>query len=163
MAIRKIVELGHDDEVLHKHARRVERFDARLAELLGDMAETMYAANGAGLAAPQVGVLKRAVVIDVGEELIELVNPEIVASEGENAVVEGCLSVPGRTGRVLRPEKVTVRAQSRDGEAFEITGEGMLAVCLCHEIDHLDGIVYVDKMIEDTSEQYKMVTGEDRT
>ena len=163
MAIRKIVELGHDDEVLHKHARRVERFDARLAELLGDMAETMYAANGAGLAAPQVGVLKRAVVIDVGEELIELVNPEIVASEGENAVVEGCLSVPGRTGRVLRPEKVTVRAQRRDGEAFEITGEGMLAVCLCHEIDHLDGIVYVDKMIEDTSEQYKMVMGEDRT
>ena len=163
MAIRKIVELGHDDEVLHKHARRVERFDARLAELLGDMAETMYAANGAGLAAPQVGVLKRAVVIDVGEGLIELVNPEIVASEGENAVVEGCLSVPGRTGRVLRPEKVTVRAQRRDGEAFEITGEGMLAVCLCHEIDHLDGIVYVDKMIEDTSEQYKMVTGEDRT
>ena len=163
MAIRKIVELGHDDEVLHKHARRVERFDARLAELLGDMAETMYAANGAGLAAPQVGVLKRAVVIDVGEGLIELVNPEIVASEGENAVVEGCLSVPGRPGRVLRPEKVTVRAQRRDGEAFEITGEGMLAVCLCHEIDHLDGIVYVDKMIEDTSEQYKMVTGEDRT
>ena len=163
MAIRKIVELGHDDEVLHKHARRVERFDARLAELLGDMAETMYAANGAGLAAPQVGVLKRAVVIDVGEGLIELVNPEIVASEGENAVVEGCLSVPGRTGRVLRPEKVTVRAQRRDGEAFEITGEGMLAVCLCHEIDHLDGIIYVDKMIEDTSEQYKMVTGEDRT
>ena len=163
MAIRKIVELGHDDEVLHKHARQVERFDARLAELLGDMAETMYAANGAGLAAPQVGVLKRAVVIDVGEGLIELVNPEIVASEGENAVVEGCLSVPGRTGRVLRPEKVTVRAQRRDGEAFEITGEGMLAVCLCHEIDHLDGIIYVDKMIEDTSEQYKMVTGEDRT
>ncbi len=157
------MELGHDDEVLHKHARRVERFDARLAELLGDMAETMYAANGAGLAAPQVGVLKRAVVIDVGEGLIELVNPEIVASEGENAVVEGCLSVPGRTGRVLRPEKVTVRAQRRDGEPFEITGEGMLAVCLCHEIDHLDGIVYVDKMIEDTSEQYKMVTGEDRT
>ena len=163
MAIRKIVELGVDDAVLHKHARKVEKFDERLAELLADMAETMYAANGAGLAAPQVGVLKRAVVIDVGEGLIELVNPEIVASEGENAVVEGCLSVPGRTGRVLRPEKVTVRAQRRDGEAFEITGEGMLAVCLCHEIDHLDGIVYVDKMIEDTSEQYKMVTGEDRT
>ena len=163
MAIRKIVELGVDDAVLHKHARKVEKFDERLAELLADMAETMYAANGAGLAAPQVGVLKRAVVIDVGEGegLIELVNPEIVASEGEAAVIEGCLSVPGRTGRVLRPEKVTVRAQGRNGEAFEIHGEGMLAVCLCHEIDHLDGVMYVDRMIEDTSDQYQMQTKED--
>lgn len=161
MAIRKIVELGVDDAVLRKHARPVEKFDARLEALLADMAETMAAANGAGLAAPQVGVLKRAAVINVGEGLIELVNPEIIASEGEAEVIEGCLSVPGRTGKVRRPEKVTVRAQDRFGEAFEIHGEGMLAVCLCHEIDHLDGIVYVDKMIEDTSDQYKIQTKED--
>ena len=152
MAIRKIVEIG-TDEVLRKHARKVEKFDARLHELLDDMAETMYAAEGAGLAAPQVGVLKRCVVIDVGEGLIELVNPEIVSSEGECTAVEGCLSVPGRAGRVVRPEKVVVRAQDRNGEAIEMTGEGKLAVCMCHELDHLDGILYVDKMIEDVTEQ----------
>ena len=154
MAIRKIIELGTDD-VLRKHARKVERFDDRLAELLDDMAETMYAGNGAGLAAPQVGVLKRCCVIDVqdGAGLIELVNPEIVSSEGECTVIEGCLSVPGRAGRVVRPEKVHVKAQDRHGEPFELDGEGMLAVCLCHEIDHLDGIVYVDKMIEDVTKQ----------
>ena len=157
MAIRKIVEMGKDD-ILRKHARAVTKFDRRLGILLDDMAETMAEADGVGLAAPQVGVLKRAAVIDVGDGLIEVVNPEIIASEGETAVIEGCLSVPGRTGRVLRPEKVTVRAQRRDGEVFEIEGEGMLAVCLCHEIDHLDGVVYVDKMIEDTSEQYQMLS-----
>ena len=153
MAIRKIVELGVDDAVLRKHARRVERFDARLAELLSDMAETMYNDDGAGLAAPQVGVLKRAVVIDVGEGLIELVNPEIVETEGQMTVVEGCLSVPGRRGRVVRPEKVRVKAQDRDGKPFEVEGEGLLAVCLCHEIDHLDGVLYVDKMIEEVTGQ----------
>ena len=152
MAIRKIVEIG-TDEVLRKHARKVERFDARLHALLDDMAETMYAAEGAGLAAPQVGVLKRCVVIDVGEGLIELVNPEIVSSEGECTAVEGCLSVPGRAGRVVRPEKVVVRAQDRNGEAIEVAGEGKLAVCISHELDHLDGILYVDKMIEDVTEQ----------
>ena len=161
MAIRKIVVLGTDDAVLHKHARKVEKFDDRLHARLGDMAETMYDADGAGLAAPQVGILKRAVVIDVGEGLIELVNPEITSSEGEAAVIEGCLSVPGRTGRVLRPEKVTVRAQNRDGEVFEIEGEGMLAVCLCHEIDHLDGILYVDKMIADATEEMRRMKGGD--
>lgn len=158
MAIRNIVKLGEDDAVLHKRARRVETFDARLGELLDDMAETMYADDGAGLAAPQVGVLKRAVVIDVGEGLIELVNPEIASSEGEMTVVEGCLSVPGRSGRVVRPERVTVRAQNRQGEAFEVTGEGILAVCLCHELDHLDGVMYVDKMIEDVTGQYEKAT-----
>ena len=152
MAIRKIVELGTDD-VLRKHARKVDRFDERLHALLDDMAETMAAAEGAGLAAPQVGVLKRAVVIDVGEGLIELVNPEIVSSEGECTSIEGCLSVPGRAGRVVRPERVTVRAQDRYGEPFEIHGENMLAVCLCHEIDHLDGVLYVDKMIEDVTDK----------
>ena len=162
MAIRKIVELGKDDAVLHKRARPVERFDGRLGELLDDMAETMYAADGAGLAAPQVGVLKRAVVIDVGEGLIELVNPQIVSTEGEVTVVEGCLSVPGRRGTVARPEKVRVHGQDRNGGHIEVEGEGLLAVCLCHEIDHLDGIVYVDRMIEDVTDQYQIAKQEDR-
>ena len=161
MAIRNIVKLGEDDAVLHKRARRVEAFNARLSELLDDMAETMYADEGAGLAAPQVGVLKRAVVIDVGEGLIELVNPEITSQEGEMTVVEGCLSVPGRSGRVVRPEKVTVKAQNRAGEPVEVTGEGILAVCLCHELDHLDGVMYVDKMIEDTTGQFEKATREE--
>ena len=114
MAIRKIVVLGEDD-VLRKHARRVDKFDKRLRTLLDDMAETMYAANGAGLAAPQVGILKRVVVIDVGDGLIELVNPEIMAAEGAEVNVESCLSVPGRCGTVERPTRVTVRAQNRAG------------------------------------------------
>ena len=148
------MELDRDD-VLRKHARRVEKFDERLAELLTDMAETMRAGEGVGLAAPQVGVLKRCCVIDMGEGLIELVNPEITASQGEVTVIEGCLSVPGRAGRVVRPEQVDVKAQNRFGEPFTLHGEGMLAVCLCHEIDHLDGILYVDKMIEDATEEMK--------
>ena len=158
MAIRKIVEMGTDD-ILRKHARRVDKFDARLGELLTDMAETMKAGDGAGLAAPQVGVLKRCCVVDVGKGLIELVNPEIVSSEGEVTVIEGCLSVPERAGRVVRPEKVTVHAQDRFGEPFDITGEGMLAVCMCHEIDHLDGVLYVDKMIEDATEEVRQRNG----
>ena len=159
MAKRKIVALGEDD-VLRRHARMVEKFDDRLGVLLDDMAETMYAANGAGLAAPQVGILKRAVVIDVGDGLIELVNPEIIATEGAAVNVESCLSVPGRCGTVERPEKVTVRAQDRSGEMIEVTGEGFLAMALCHELDHLDGVVYVDKMIEDVSDRYQQVRGE---
>lgn len=154
MAIRKIIELGTDD-VLRKHCRPVERFDDRLGTLLDDMAETMYASDGAGLAAPQVGLLKRCVVIDVGEGIIELVNPEIVSTRGEMTVIEGCLSVPGRSGRVVRPESVTVKAQDRHGNSIEMTGDGFLAMAMCHEIDHLDGILYVDKMIEDVSDQYK--------
>ena len=154
MAIRKIIELGADD-VLRKRCRAVEKFDDRLHTLLDDMAETMYANEGAGLAAPQVGLLKRCVVIDVGEGLIELVNPEIVATEGEMTVIEGCLSVPGRSGRVVRPEKVTVKAQDRSGAPVEMTGEGFLAMAMCHEIDHLDGVLYVDKMLEDVSDQYR--------
>lgn len=154
MAIRKIIELG-TDYVLRKHCRPVERFDDRLGTLLDDMAETMYASDGAGLAAPQVGLLKRCVVIDVGEGIIELVNPEIVSTRGEMTVIEGCLSVPGRSGRVVRPESVTVKAQDRHGNPIEMTGEGFLAMAMCHEIDHLDGILYVDKMIEDVSDQYK--------
>ena len=173
MAIRTIMELDRDD-ILRKHARRVERFDGRLAELLDDMAETMAAGNGVGLAAPQVGVLKRCVVIDgsatrAGEDgdgdapaekhIIELVNPEIISAEGEVTVIEGCLSVPGRAGRVVRPERVTVKAQDRLGNPLELTGEGMLAVCLCHELDHLDGVLYVDKMIEDATEEVRRRNG----
>ena len=150
MAIRKILKIG--DETLRKHARPVTEVDRRTRQLLDDMAETMYAADGAGLAAPQVGILRRVVVIDVGEGLIELVNPEIVASEGEQHQAEGCLSVPGKRGVVARPAKVTVRALNRRGKPIEIVGEGFLAMALCHEIDHLDGVLYVDKIIEEVPE-----------
>lgn len=165
MAIRKIVELG--DEKLRKHAKPVEKFDLRLRLLLKDMADTMYKANGVGLAAPQVGILRRAVVVDVGEDepqLFELVNPEIIAFEGEQEGPEGCLSVPGRSGVVKRPEKVTVRAQDGRGNPIEITAEGFLARAFCHEIDHLDGTLYVDKMereIFPDDEEYEAVTEED--
>ncbi len=144
--VRKILELG--DENLRKTCKPMPKFDLRLWLLLRDMADTMYDAEGVGLAAPQVGILRRVVVIDVGDErgLIELVNPQIIATEGEQAGSEGCLSVPGRRGYVVRPNKVTVRAQDRKGKWFEITGEGLLARAFCHEIDHLDGIIYVDKM-----------------
>ena len=142
--VRKIITLG--DETLRKVSKPMPKFDLRLWLLLRDMADTMYKAEGVGLAAPQVGILRRVVVIDVGKGLIELVNPEIIAVEGEQAGPEGCLSVPGRQGHVVRPNKVTVRAQDRKGKTFEMTGEGLLARALCHEIDHLDGIVYVDKM-----------------
>ena len=160
MAIRKIVEMGKDD-ILRKHARQVVKYDRRLAVLLDDMADTMYEADGVGLAAPQVGVLKRAVVIDVGEGLIELVNPQIVWQEGEVVGAEGCLSVPGRRGTVARPQKVRVTAQDRKGNAIEVEGEGILAVCLCHEIDHLDGILYVDKMIEDVTDKLQEEDGDE--
>lgn len=142
--VRKIVKLG--DEVLRKISKPMEKFDLRLWLLLRDMADTMYKADGVGLAAPQVGILRRVVVIDIGEGLVELINPEIIAVEGEQAGPEGCLSVPGRRGHVVRPNKVTVKAVDRKGHPFEITGEGLMARALCHEIDHLDGIVYVDKM-----------------
>lgn len=153
MAIRKIVKLGEDD-VLRKHARKVDKFDKRLWMLLDDMADTMYEADGAGLAAPQVGILKRVVVVDIGEGLIELVNPEILSAEGVQSCIEGCLSVPGRRGIVERPAKVLVHAQDRKGRHIEIEGEGFLAQAFCHELDHLDGIVYVDKMTEDVTDQY---------
>ena len=143
MAIRNIVVLG-EDEVLRKRARRVDKFDKRLRTLLDDMADTMYKADGVGLAAPQVGILKRVVVIDVGDGLIELVNPEIIAQEGAVVDVEGCLSVPGKRGIVERPERVMVRAQNRDGKEIQLDGEELLARCLCHEIDHLDGHMYTE-------------------
>lgn len=144
MATRRIVEIG--DEKLRKHCKKVEKFDIRLRILLKDMADTMYVSDGAGLAAPQVGILKRVCVVDVGDHLYELVNPEIVSREGEQEGPEGCLSVPGRAGIVKRPMKVLVKAQNAKGEPIEVAGEGFLARALCHEIDHLDGILYVDIM-----------------
>lgn len=151
MATRKIVEIG--DEGLRKVCRPVEKFDKRLQTLLGDMAETMYKAEGVGLAGPQVGILRRVVVVDVGEGLIELINPQIVEQSGEQLGPEGCLSIPGRHGMVNRPYQVTVRAQHADGTAFEVTGEGFLARAFCHELDHLDGVLYVDKMEREITDE----------
>ena len=143
MALRNIVKTG--DEVLLKPCRPVEKFDAKLGALLDDMAETMNAANGVGLAAPQVGILRRVVTIDVGEGLIELVNPVITKMSGKQEGQEGCLSFPGEWGIVERPMKVTVRAFDRHGDEFEMTGEGLLARAFCHEIDHLTGIVFTTR------------------
>ncbi|MBO5872724.1 MAG: peptide deformylase [Clostridia bacterium] len=145
MALRNIVKNG--DDILRKVCRTQMNFDDRLATILDDMAETMYNADGVGLAAPQIGILRRYCVIDVGEGIIELVNPVIEATEGEQEDQEGCLSFPGEYGIVRRPMKVTVRAQDRHGKSFTITGEGLLARALCHEIDHLDGIVYKDRQL----------------
>jgi len=145
MAIREIRK--DSDEILRKVSRKVDKIDDRILTLLEDMAETMRAAEGVGLAAPQIGVLRRVVVIDVGEGLIELINPVIVYEKGEQLKEEGCLSIPGKSGIVKRPEKVIVRALNRKGETFEITGEGLLAIALCHEIDHLNGILFTDKAI----------------
>ena len=142
MAKRNIVKLG--DDVLRKICRTQLTFDERLHQVLDDMAETMYAAEGVGLAAPQVGILRRYCIIDVGDGLIELINPVIVDRAGEQAGNEGCLSIPGRSEVVTRPMKVTVRAQNRYGENITVTGEGLKARALCHEIDHLNGTLYID-------------------
>lgn len=147
MAKRNILTLDTDNETLRKKSREVEVIDDRIITLLDDMAETMYDANGVGLAAPQVGILKRVVVIDVGDGLIELINPVITYKKGEQIDAEGCLSVPGKAGTVSRPEKVMVRALNRKGEEINIEGTGLLARALCHEIDHLSGTVFVDKVI----------------
>ena len=163
MGIRKIVTIG--DDTLRKHCKPQEKFDKRLATLLKDMADTMYKAEGVGLAAPQVGILRRAAVIDITEDhsgLLEMVNPEIIEREGTQTGREGCLSVPGRLGYVVRPQKVTVRAQDRKGKFFELTGEDLLARALCHEIDHLDGVMYVDKMDYEIFEDKKEDKKEDK-
>ena len=144
MAIRNIVKVG--DDVLRKVCRTQMTFDEKLWSLLDDMAETMYKAEGVGLAAPQVGILRRVCVVDVGEGLIELINPVITEKIGSQKGSEGCLSVPDRFEEVTRPNKVTVRAQNRKGENIEIKAEGFLARAFCHEIDHLDGILYIDKI-----------------
>ncbi len=152
VALREIRHYERD-EVLRKKARPVERIDDRILTLLDDMAETMYNAEGVGLAAPQVGILRRVVVIDVGEGIIELINPEIIEQEGEQVAIEGCLSIPGLSGMVKRPARVVVSALNRHGERIEIEGTDLLARALCHEIDHLDGILYVDKVEPGTLER----------
>lgn len=145
MALRNVVKVG--DPILNKKCRTVERFDDKLAVLLDDMFETMYASNGVGLAGPQVGQLKRVVVIDVGDGPMELVNPEITMTEGEQKEQEGCLSVPGKYGVCSRPAKVQVKAQDRNGKWHVYSGEELKARCFCHEIDHLDGILFTSKVI----------------
>ena len=144
MAIRNIVKVG--DDVLRKICRTQMTFDQKLWSLLDDMAETMYKAEGVGLAAPQVGILRRVCVVDVGDGLIELINPVITEKSGSQKGNEGCLSVPDRFEEVTRPNKVTVKAQNRMGENIEIKAEGFLARAFCHEIDHLDGILYIGRV-----------------
>ena len=140
MAKRRI--MTGDAECLYKVCRKVDNFDKRLAVLLDDMAETMYDAEGVGLAAPQVGILKRAVVIDCGDGLVELINPEILETSGEQGGYEGCLSFPGESGYVVRPNHVRVRAMNRFGEECEYEGEGLFARAILHETDPLNGLVY---------------------
>lgn len=150
MAIRTIVV--DDDSILRKKCREVTEYNKRLHDLLDDLAETMHKADGVGLAAPQVGVLRRAVVIDVGEGVIELVNPEIIKKSGSQNGAEGCLSYPNEFGMVERPMQVTVKAFDRDGKEFKLIGKELLARAICHEVDHLDGVVFKDlatEMIED--------------
>lgn len=154
MAIRNIVKFG--DDVLTKKCRTVENIDERTLTLLDDMVDTLYDSTGVGLAAPQVGVLKRIAVIDVGDGLIELINPEIIKQEGNQRDLEGCLSLPEKWGYVDRPMKVTVRATDRNGDLYEIEGEGLLARAFCHEIEHLDGILFsshVDEFVDISKEK----------
>lgn len=146
MAIREIVKDG--DPTLEKVCRPVEKFDEKLHTLLEDMYETMLKADGCGLAAPQVGILRRLCVIDIGDGVIELINPKIVKKSGKQREVEGCLSCPGLYGYTERPYAVTVEAQDRNGNAFTIRGEDLLARALCHELDHLDGVLFKAHVVE---------------
>ena len=157
MALREIIKKG--DPVLEKHCHPVTRFDQKLWDLLDDMRETLAQANGLGLAAPQVGILRRVcVVMNEDDEIIELVNPEIIATDGEQTGLEGCLSVPGKFGIVTRPYTVRVRAQDRDGAFFEVEDEALTARCFCHEIEHLDGHLFVERtdhlLTEEELEEY---------
>lgn len=154
MGTRKIVKIG--DDTLRKTCKKQEKFDLRLGILLKDMAETMYQSEGVGLAGPQVGILRRVVVIDVTEDhsgLLELINPEIIEQEGSQTGREGCLSVPGRQGVVTRPMKVKVRFQDRKGNWMELETEGFEARAVCHELDHLDGKLYIDVMDRELTEE----------
>ncbi len=144
MGLRKI--LTDKDPALHKVCRPVENFDKKLHKLLDDMRETLIDSNGVGLAAPQVGILRRVVLVDIGDEILELINPEMLETDGEQVGPEGCLSVPGKYGLVKRPYWAKVRAQDRDGSWYEAEGEEIIARCFCHELDHLDGIVYTEVM-----------------
>ena len=145
MAILNIVKEG--DPTLRKICRPVTEITPRILTLLDDMRETLIEANGAGLAAPQVGILRRIALVDLGEEIVELINPEIVETEGEQEEVEGCLSVPDVWGVTRRPARVKVKALNREGEEFTVEGEGLNARCLCHEIDHLDGHLFTDNVL----------------
>jgi len=147
MGVIQIVKEADNEEFLRKKSREVKEITPRIITLLDDMIETMRAANGCGLAAVQVGVLRRIVVIETPEGLFELINPVIIKRSGCQESAEGCLSLPGKWGLTKRPNKVTVRAMDRNGEVFELTGEGLLAKAICHEVDHLDGILYTDKVI----------------
>ena len=150
MAKLKIVKIG--DDVLRKVCRPVEKITPRICTLLDDMIETMHAADGCGLAAPQVGILRRIAVVEVEPgKLIELINPKIVAYAGEQEEQEGCLSIPGRWGITKRPRHVTVRATDRNGNTFEVSGSDLLARALCHEIDHLDGKLFIDCVVKEVN------------
>ena len=147
MGLRKI--LTDKDPALHKVCRKVDNFDSRLFKLLDDMRDTLIESGGVGLAAPQVGILRRVVLVDVGmedNEIVEFINPELIETDGEQYGPEGCLSVPGKYGLVKRPMYAKVRAQDRNGDWFEAEGEELIARCFCHELDHLDGIVYTEVM-----------------
>ena len=159
MGMRKI--LTDKYPALHKMCKPVTAFDSKLHKLLDDMRETLLDANGVGLAAPQVGILRRVVLVDNGEEILELVNPELLETSGEQVGAEGCLSVPGKYGIVKRPFYAKVRAQDRYGNWFEAEGEELTARCFCHELDHLDGIVYTEVMDRFLTEEELMAEAED--
>ncbi|MDF2879714.1 MAG: def4 [Clostridiaceae bacterium] len=149
MAIRQI--RLNNDEVLRKKSKEVEVINEKIIQILNDMVETMYHnGNACGLACPQIGILKRIVVIDMGQGLIKLINPKIIHKEGTQEVIEGCLSIPGKSGKLNRPKTVTVQALNEFGKPIKINGTGDMAKCLCHEIDHLDGILYTDKVMQYT-------------
>lgn len=144
MALREIRTIG--DEVLRKKSRAVEKIDDKISQLIDDMVETMHHANGVGLAAPQVGILKKVVVIDIDGNILKLINPVIIKSSGSQCDSEGCLSIPNRRGEVIRPYNVTVKALNEKGEEVIIDGEGLLARAFCHETDHLEGVLFIDRV-----------------
>jgi peptide deformylase len=160
MGLRKILTVQED--ALHKVCKPVVNFDGKLHALLDDMRETLVDSGGVGLAAPQVGILRRVVLVDTGEEILELVNPSLLETDGEQEGAEGCLSVPGKYGIVKRPYWAKVRAQDRDGNWYEAEGEELIARCFCHELDHLDGIVYTEVMERYlTDEELEELSSED--
>ena len=161
MGLRKI--LTDKDPALHKVCRPVTNFDSRLFKLLDDMRDTLIESGGVGLAAPQVGILRRVVLVDVGmedNEIVEFINPELIETDGEQCGAEGCLSVPGKYGLVKRPMYAKVRAQDRNGDWFEAEGEELIARCFCHELDHLDGIIYTEVMERFLTEE-ELITDEE--
>ena len=151
MAIREVVKIG--DPLLRKKAREITMFDERLAQLIDDMKESMNVLNGIGLAAPQVGVLRRVIITKFDDKIEEFINPVITSMSGAIVEFEGCLSIPGRSGEVERPQKLTARAQDRYGNMREIVVEGMFARIMCHEIDHLDGVLFIDKAVRMADEE----------